>query len=307
MIKKILIIIVIIIIIFIINNKKLLNRVDLPAVTKPKINKKIGNLPIPLVIYRMWHQYDVNKKMYDESHQTLVDLNPEFTIKWYDLNKCREFMKSFDERVYKVWDKLKPIAFKCDLWRICVIYKYGGVYLDANVKCFYPIREITKDGWNKDSNNQFIVAGENFTLNLNFKHNSIHNGLIISTPRHPFLLNYINNIVHNVENLEKINLNVLKKESLSFTTPAVFYKSMIQIIKKKPKLGRNIYKNKDYNFYLLDYRFVSFNKLCFTPEGIYKDNKLLLIKKFDITYCYLYKKIIGNNYLKMSFKGDVFN
>jgi mannosyltransferase OCH1-like enzyme len=303
MIKKILIIIVIIIIIFIINNKKLLKRVNLPAVTKPKINKNIGNLPIPLVIYRMWHQYDVNKKMYDESHQTLVDLNPEFTINWYDLNKCREFMKSFDERVYKVWDKLKPIAFKCDLWRICVIYKYGGVYLDAKVKCFYPIREITKDCWNKDSNNQFIVAIENYIKNLNL----LHNGFIISTPRHPFLLNYINKIVYNVENMNKINLNRLKTEPFILTGPHIFHNSVKEITKKLPIKGKNNHKNKELNYYLLEYKFLNMNKFGLICEGIYKNKELLLVKKFDITYCYLYKKIIGNNYFKMAFKGDIFN
>lgn len=45
---------------------------------------------------------------------------------------CREFiMREYPPDVLTAYDRLIPTAFKADLWRYCVLYKYGGVYLDV--------------------------------------------------------------------------------------------------------------------------------------------------------------------------------
>ena len=44
---------------------------------------------------------------------------------------CRAFIaREFPDDVLYAYDRLIPTAFKADLWRYCVLYKYGGVYLD---------------------------------------------------------------------------------------------------------------------------------------------------------------------------------
>ena len=45
---------------------------------------------------------------------------------------CREFiMREYPPDVLNAYDSLLPTAFKADLWRYCVLYKYGCVYLDV--------------------------------------------------------------------------------------------------------------------------------------------------------------------------------
>ena len=45
---------------------------------------------------------------------------------------CREFIaREYPPDVLMAYDLLIPTAFKADLWRYCVLYKYGGVYLDV--------------------------------------------------------------------------------------------------------------------------------------------------------------------------------
>ena len=47
---------------------------------------------------------------------------------------CRAFiMNEYPPDVLTAYDKLIPTAFKADLWRYCVLYKYGGVYLDVKL------------------------------------------------------------------------------------------------------------------------------------------------------------------------------
>ena len=45
---------------------------------------------------------------------------------------CRSFIESeYPPDVLMAYDRLIPTAFKADLWRYCVLYKYGGAYLDV--------------------------------------------------------------------------------------------------------------------------------------------------------------------------------
>ena len=47
---------------------------------------------------------------------------------------CRAFiMNQYPPDVLMAYDRLIPTAFKADLWRYCVLYKYGGVYLDIKL------------------------------------------------------------------------------------------------------------------------------------------------------------------------------
>ena len=48
--------------------------------------------------------------------------------------ECRDFIaREYPPDVLMAYDRLIPTAFKADLWRYCVLYKYGGVYLDAKL------------------------------------------------------------------------------------------------------------------------------------------------------------------------------
>jgi len=48
--------------------------------------------------------------------------------------ECRDFIaQEYPPDVLMAYDRLIPTAFKADLWRYCVLYKYGGVYLDAKL------------------------------------------------------------------------------------------------------------------------------------------------------------------------------
>jgi mannosyltransferase OCH1-like enzyme len=52
-----------------------------------------------------------------------------------DLN-CDKFIKNnFDEKINKAYFSLPLGVMKADLWRYCVIYKYGGIYADADTVC----------------------------------------------------------------------------------------------------------------------------------------------------------------------------
>jgi alpha 1,6-mannosyltransferase len=57
----------------------------------------------------------------------------DFNYYFYDDEMCDRFIKeNYDENVYKAYQKCPLNVMKADLWRYCVIYKYGGIYADTD-------------------------------------------------------------------------------------------------------------------------------------------------------------------------------
>ena len=65
---------------------------------------------------------------------------PEFGYHFYTNEMCDEFMRTemveeFGEIVYEVYNRLPLSVMRADLWRYCIIYKYGGIYADSDAIC----------------------------------------------------------------------------------------------------------------------------------------------------------------------------
>jgi mannosyltransferase OCH1-like enzyme len=61
-----------------------------------------------------------------------------FNYMFYNNTMCDDFIKNnFDEKIYKAYSMLPIAVMKADLWRYCVIYKYGGIYADTDTVCLY--------------------------------------------------------------------------------------------------------------------------------------------------------------------------
>lgn len=142
---------------------------------------------IPLKIFQTWRNKDLPPKM-KERVELLKRQNPRFEHFLYDDNECRDLIKNnFSNDILKAYDKLIPGAYKADLWRLCVLYLYGGIYMDIKFVCVngFKLIELTEQ-------NHFVKD--------RIKPLSIYNGLLACQQNHPFLMMAINKIVHNVKN-----------------------------------------------------------------------------------------------------------
>jgi mannosyltransferase OCH1-like enzyme len=121
-------------------SKSNMKLVKVPHFTK-RVNKdspeEINGLP--LNIYQTWHDEMVYPKMY-ECINTLKQNNPEFNHYLYTEEQCHNFIKEhFPQEVAEAYDVLIPYAYKADLWRYCILYKLGGVYIDVK---FYTMTSL---------------------------------------------------------------------------------------------------------------------------------------------------------------------
>lgn len=62
---------------------------------------------------------------------------------FFSANRMRTFIaEHYDPLVLRAYDKLKPYAYKADLGRYCLLYFFGGWYVDATVTLSIPLSSI---------------------------------------------------------------------------------------------------------------------------------------------------------------------
>ena len=170
-------------------NKNLKTRnIQINEFIKPYTFFKKEYAPImPLKIYQTWYTKNLPNRM-KERVNLLKKQNPAFEHFLFDDNECREFIQNhFSTDVLNAYNSLIPGAYKADLWRLCVLYINGGIYLDIKLNCINNFRliELTEQ-------NHFVLD--------RIPPLTIYNALIACQKGHPFLLLAINKIVDNVKN-----------------------------------------------------------------------------------------------------------
>ena len=58
--------------------------------------------------------------------------NIQFKYHFYNDAQCDKFIHNFFPEIKDIYDNLPLRVMKADLWRYCIIYKYGGIYADAD-------------------------------------------------------------------------------------------------------------------------------------------------------------------------------
>lgn len=160
--------------------KQTLNRKEL-------YNKNITSV-IPLKIYQAWHSDDIPISI-KECIKNIKDNNPEFEHHLFNIDNCRKFIQdNFPENILNAYDLIIPYAIKIDLWRYCILYLYGGIYLDIKYYCINNFKFI------------YLTSDEFFCKDLQLSGNGIYNALIICKPQNDIILKCINKVVENVSN-----------------------------------------------------------------------------------------------------------
>ena len=181
---------------------------------------------VPLKIFQTWHTKNLPPKM-DDAVKRIKSANPGFEHHLFDDEDCREFIKNnYPPIVLETFDKLIPGAYKADLWRYCVLYKEGGIYLD--------IKYVPHNGF------RFITLTEKEHFVLDADGNSVYNALIASKPGNPILFKAIHAIIRNVK------IKFYGTSCLEPTGPKLISKFLPTMIRKSLPLQHQVYNDDKY-------------------------------------------------------------
>jgi len=173
-------------------------------------------------------------------------LCPLYKFIFYNDNDCQVFIKkNFDEKIFNAFMKINNCygAMKADFFRYCVLYKIGGVYLDIKSSIKKPLGLIIKP-----DDSCLLDIPRNYLEPWRKNAPTYEQWLLIFEPKHPYLLEIINNMVNYIENnyeptIPKIKKLNSKQKILHITGPDAFTKAINNVISVSGKLHRNINYN----------------------------------------------------------------
>ena len=138
---------------------------------------------IPKKIYQTYRE---NIPEFAVSH--IKNMNHDYEYEFFNDNDCIKFIENnFDKNVYECYNEIKRPQHKADLFRYCLLYINGGVYIDIDIQMMSPIDEII----NKTNNSDLItVKSENEGTGL-------YQGFIITKPKNEIFKILINDMLIN--------------------------------------------------------------------------------------------------------------
>jgi mannosyltransferase OCH1-like enzyme len=141
-----------------------------------------------MTLYQTWETKDLPPKM-NELRNYIVSNNPGFEFQLFDdADRINFIKKHFDSSVIESYLKLKPGAYKADLWRYCVLYIHGGIYLDVKMRPVNGFRFID------------IVDKEYYVRDYEGSGSGVWNGMMVCFPGSVICKSAIEQIVLNVQN-----------------------------------------------------------------------------------------------------------
>ena len=211
-------------------------------------------MSIPLHVYLTWKTLDLPPLM-NQNYIKLRKQNPEFKFHLFDDKLCRDFLQTYFPYAVEAFDKLIPGAYKADLWRLCVLYQFGGIYMDSKIECLGNFKLIS------------LVDKEHFVVDRPRRSLHIYNAFMVCKPKKPFLLKCIKQLIKNVEN------NYYGKSPLSPTGP-----EMLGKIAPKYSLNLDMYHSLEQDTHII-----------YKNIPILKNYVEYRVEQFKISPVYYYK------------------
>lgn len=141
-------------------------------------------IKIPKIIHVIW--IGPNHFPYKKNLESYKKLNKGWKINFITNDKIP---KIINKSVYR---KLNSWAAKVDLLRLEVLYKHGGLYVDADSTCLKPLAPLLND---------LTLFG------MTGNHGNVANGTIGCTKNHPALKELVFGVNTRISNLSKLKIN----------------------------------------------------------------------------------------------------
>ena len=175
-------------------------RFTIPKQAKPLIRSK-RNSAIPRTLWQTNFTDRVTLAVYiNYLFNRLLSYN--YDYRFMSTEDRAEFIKSnFSSDIFDNYSKIQIGAAQADLWRLLILYEFGGVYMDIDAHLVWPLSSIIKD--------------EQEELYIVIKRGLISNYFIASKSNNSNLEKIFTLIIKNIEE------NIIK-EVYALTGPDVF-------------------------------------------------------------------------------------
>ena len=185
---------------------------------------------IPPVIYQT---ANILTPEFVDNMTYLKRMNPGWKHKLYDDLACRQWIEEYcPKRVQKAYDKINPEygPARSDLFRYCLLYYNGGVYLDIKSTITEPLDSVlfADDKYILSQWDQKEYPGAGYHKELGRRYREYQQWFIICEPCHPFLREVIECVLRNIDNYTP-SQGVGKHGVLKLTGPIIYTQAINNI------------------------------------------------------------------------------
>lgn len=164
-----------------------------------------------------------------DSVNYMRSVNPGWEYRFYDDFDARSYiLKYYGSEFLCYFDAINPkySAARADLFRYCVLYRDGGVYLDVKSRATKPFAEILKpsdrfllsqwggdsryQGWGVHRELRKLAGGE------------FQQWFIVAAPGHPFLRAVIEAVLRNIRSYDPMRHSIGKPAVVRVTGPIAY-------------------------------------------------------------------------------------
>ena len=150
------------------------------------------------IIHQIWFDFRQEKDKkgshkfpdkYVKYQKSWLDNNPDWLYVLWDDDMSNLMVKSYFPELWKVYSKYPTGVQRCDAFRYCILYRYGGFYVDVDTKCFKSITPILSSLKKKPI---ILVESSNTPFFYKLK---ISNFAMYSTPNQNFWKKIIDDVI----------------------------------------------------------------------------------------------------------------
>lgn len=162
---------------------------------------------IPQFIFSTCSQEQANLESIRRERDRLTLMNPSWSYKEYSDNECHDFIqKNFDSIIVNAFKCINPLygAAKADFFRYCLIYHFGGIYLDIKSTFTADLSQLVQKNdqfllsqWDNKPGQQHFRWGIHPQLS-EFPGGEYQQWFLAASPHHPFLEKVIQKVTKNI-------------------------------------------------------------------------------------------------------------
>jgi len=189
-------------------------------------NNEDIQLQIPKIIY-ICHK---NINCLSMTHNKWKTLNPTYEIFLFDDSLCEHFLlNEYSELHYNIFKFIPDGPIKSDFWRLCILYKYGGIYVDSDIHPLIPL-------------DNYLIPTSDFVTCITQTNKSFNPHFIAVKKKEHILQLCIN------EYIEMYNSKRHLYEYWSWSVINVFNKYLNKL--RDPRLSTIVFGNKKFQFFI---------------------------------------------------------
>jgi len=122
-------------------------------------------------------------------------MNPGYTVRYWDLEKARNYLHQYFHPVFlRAFDCLPAFAAKSNLFRMALLYREGGWHSDWKQRCLRKniLLKITEA-------TDIFACYDMWSSNDYFPHKCVQNAFVGSIPQHPIIAKDLEMILVNIQ------------------------------------------------------------------------------------------------------------